>query len=205
MEKKVAVVCGLAGFLGLLSAALAFAAEATRIRASDVKTKNPDQCIYPKSPAVYLGLFSALAIAMALVVINFVTGCVFCKRNSNHHNTDRTVALISFVVSWVTFVIAFLLLLTGSALNDQKGMEKMYLGNYCYVLKPGVFSGGAFLSLASVSLGIIYYLALQKPKSLPPWNPPHNQGIALGMPQIPPLNENPVFVHEDTYYRQQVL
>ncbi|KAL0920659.1 hypothetical protein M5K25_009809 [Dendrobium thyrsiflorum] len=204
MEKKVVVVCSVVGFLGLLSAALAFAAEATRIRASDVETRTLGDCIYPKSPAVYLGLFSAVVVAIDQAVINFVSGCICCKRNLNRYNTNWTVALISFIVSWVTFVIAFLLLLTGSALNDQKGMQKMYLGDYCYVLKPGVFSGGAFLSLASVSLGIIYYLALQKPKSSQPWDPPHNQGIALGQPHIPPRTENPVFVHEDTYNRQQV-
>ncbi|KAH0448678.1 hypothetical protein IEQ34_022478 [Dendrobium chrysotoxum] len=84
------------------------------------------------------------------------------------------------------------------------GDAKMYLGDDIYVLKLGVFSGGAFLSLASVSLGIIYYLALQKSKSLQPWAPPHNQGIALGQPHIPPRTKNPVFVHKDTYNRQQV-
>ncbi|PKU79430.1 hypothetical protein MA16_Dca000775 [Dendrobium catenatum] len=83
-------------------------------------------------------------------------------------------------------------------------MQNMYLGDYCYVLKREVFSGGAFLSLASVYLGIIYYLALQKPKSSQPWGPPYNQGIALGQPHIP-RTENPIFVHEDTYNKQQVL
>ncbi|PKU83886.1 hypothetical protein MA16_Dca024366 [Dendrobium catenatum] len=85
----------------------------------------------------------------------------------------------------VTFVITFLLLLDGFVLNDQKGMQNMCLGDYCHILKPRVFFGGAFLWLASVSLGIIYYLALQKPKSSHPWDPPHNQRIALVQPHIP--------------------
>ena len=115
-------------------------------------------------------------------------------------------------MSRFTFVIAFLLLLTGAALNDQHGDESAYFNYYCYVVKPGVFAGGAMLSLASVALGIIYYLTLTSAKngdSL--WgNPstPNQGGIAMGQPQIPPglaqsSTQDPVFVHEDTYIRRQ--
>ncbi|KAG0459284.1 hypothetical protein HPP92_022412 [Vanilla planifolia] len=171
MEKKTFLVCCIVGFLGLLSAVLGFAAEATRIKADDVVRSNLGDCIYPKSPALYLGLLSAVSIAIAQGVINFVAGCICCKRKAGHPDSQWTVALISFTLSWVAFIIAFLLLLTGAALNDQSGMEKMYLGDYCYVVKPGVFSGGAVLSLASVFLGIYYYVALQAPKGSQPWDP----------------------------------
>lgn len=112
--------------------------------------------------------------------------------------------LIDFVR--VTFIVAFLLLLTGAALNDQRGEQNLYFTNFCYVVKPGVFSGGAVLSLASVALGIVYYITLATSKSSnpQPWGPSNNQGIALGQPQIPPQSSQPVFVHEDTYNRQQV-
>ena len=105
-----------------------------------------------------------------------------------------------------TFIIAFLLLLTGAALNDQRGAENMYFGSFCYVVKPGVFSGGAVLSLASVALAIVYYVALSSSKSPPPTfaTPrPQNQGIAMGQPVIPQQSSEPVFVHEDTYNRRQ--
>lgn len=116
-----------------------------------------------------------------------------------------------------TFVIAFLLLLTGAALNDQHGEESMYFGNYyCYVVKPGVFAGAAVLSLASVTLGILYYLTLSTAKERnDPWPGPvlptsqaqgGGGGIAMGQPQFPPQNttsQDPVFVHEDTYMRRQ--
>lgn len=105
----------------------------------------------------------------------------------------------------ITFVIAFLLLLTGAALNDERGEEKMNLGLYCYVVKPGVFAGGAALSLASVSLGIIYYIIVASAKHTDPaGGARQNQGIALAQPQFPPQDtQPPVFVHEDTYNRQQ--
>lgn len=96
-----------------------------------------------------------------------------------------------------TFVIAFLLLLSGAALNDEHGEENLYFGGYyCYVVKPGVFAGASVLSLASVILGIIYYVTLNSPKNRPP-----QSNIAMGHPQFPP--QDPLFVHEDTYMRRQ--
>lgn len=105
------------------------------------------------------------------------------------------------------FVIAFLLLLSGAALNSQHTEDNFYFG-YCYVVKPGLFCGAAVLSLLSVILAIIYYITLSSAKNTnnrwgPPVPPPPMQGgIAMGQPQIPP--QDPVFVHEDTYMRRQV-
>ncbi|XP_050254191.1 protein MODIFYING WALL LIGNIN-2-like isoform X2 [Quercus robur] len=212
MERKVLLICFVAGFLGLLSAATGFGAEGTRIKSSQVQVTAISECVYPRSPAMALGLTSALSLMIAQIIINVSTGCICCKRNPHPSNSNWTVALICFVVSWFTFVIAFLLLLTGAALNDQHGDESAYFNYYCYVVKPGVFAGGAMLSLASVALGIIYYLTLTSAKngdSL--WgNPstPNQGGIAMGQPQIPPglaqsSTQDPVFVHEDTYIRRQ--
>ncbi|CAL9167675.1 unnamed protein product [Musa hybrid cultivar] len=204
MEKNVVMVCAAVGFLGLLSAALGFAAEATRIKVSDVQTTTLDVCTYPRSPALALGLIAAVALMIAQAIINTVSGCICCKKYPNPSDTNWTIGLISFIASWVTFIIAFVLLLSGAALNDQWGQERMYFGEYCYVVRSGVFSGGAVLSLASVALGIVYYVSSSSPKNMQPRSPQQNQGIALGQPQIPPQAQTtPVFVHEDTYIRQQ--
>ncbi|XP_009386550.2 protein VASCULATURE COMPLEXITY AND CONNECTIVITY-like isoform X2 [Musa acuminata AAA Group] len=204
MEKNVVMVCAAVGFLGLLSAALGFAAEATRIKVSDVQTTTLGVCTYPRSPALALGLIAAVALMIAQAIINTVSGCICCKKYPNPSDTNWTIGLISFIASWVTFIIAFVLLLSGAALNDQWGQERMYFGEYCYVVRSGVFSGGAVLSLASVALGIVYYVSSSSPKNMQPRSPQKNQGIALGQPQIPPQAQTtPVFVHEDTYIRQQ--
>ncbi|KAI3432180.1 uncharacterized protein J3R85_007585 [Psidium guajava] len=210
MERKVVVICSVVGFLGLLSAATGFGAEATRIKGSDVHSMAPTQCAYPWSPALPLGLTAAVALMIAQVIINVATGCICCGKHPNPSNSNWTKALVFFVISWFTFIIAFLLLLTGAALNDQHGEDSIYFGNYyCYVVKPGVFAGGAILSLASVTLGILYYLSLTRAKDDgQPWGTSApNQGIggiALGRPQIPPQStQGPVFVHEDTYMRRQ--
>ncbi|CAL5364703.1 unnamed protein product [Camellia sinensis] len=247
MERKVIVVCSVVGFLGLLCAVTGFAAEATRIKdqvldmvmdyhakrlGSQVQSDSSSTCNYPSSPAFGLGLTAALALMVAQIIINVTTGCICCRRGPHQSNSNWTVALICFVVSWFTFVIAFLLLLTGAALNDQHGEETMYFGNYyCYVVKPGVFAGAAVLSLASVILGIAYYLALNSVKDSndSSWGgpPPNQSGIAMGQPHPPPNaqafppptaqayppptaqaypppnTQTPVFVHEDTYMRRQ--
>ncbi|KAM0935715.1 putative modifying wall lignin-1/2 [Dioscorea sansibarensis] len=204
MEKKVVWVSMAVGFLGILSAALGFAAEATRVKASEVKTSIPGECIYPKTPALVLGLSSAVALMIAQAMVSTIAGCLCCKKQRYSSETNWSIALIAFIVSWVTFIIAFLLLLTGAALNDQRGQESMYFGSYCYVVKPGVFAGGAVLALASVTLGIVYYVALSNFKSTQTWGPQSNQGIAMARPEIPPQSSQPVFVHEDTYNRRQV-
>ncbi|KAG6481578.1 hypothetical protein ZIOFF_058182 [Zingiber officinale] len=167
--------------------------------ASDVQTED-GLCIYPKSPALVLGLVSSLALVMAQVTINIVAGCICCKKHSGPPNTNWTIGLISFIASWVSFILAFLLLLTGAALNDQRSQEMMYFG-YCYVVKPGVFAGGAVLSLASIALGIVYYVALSS-QNAQICDTQQNQGIAMGNPQFP-AHVTPVFVHEDTYNRRQ--
>jgi hypothetical protein len=79
----------------------------------------------------------------------------------------------------------------------------MYFGSFCSVVKPGVFSVGAVLSLASVALAIVYYVALTSSKTPPPTLALQNQGIVMGHPVIPQRSSEPVFVHEDTYKRQQ--
>ncbi|XP_022995248.1 uncharacterized protein LOC111490852 [Cucurbita maxima] len=209
MERRVLMVCSVVGLLGILSAVTGFVAEATRIKGSQVQFVSTSECAYPRSPAMGLGLTAAISLLIAQLIINVSSGCICCKRSPNPSNPNWKIALVSFVISWFSFVIAFLLLLTGAALNDQHGGGTMYFGNYyyyCYVVKPGVFAGGAVLSFASVLLAIVYYLTLNLAKNNSPlWgNPVPAQGIALGQPQFLPQNtQQPVFVHEDVYARRQ--
>ncbi|XP_047957053.1 protein MODIFYING WALL LIGNIN-1-like [Salvia hispanica] len=210
MERRVIIVCCVVGFLGLLSAATGFAAEAKRVKGSQVTFPSPSFCVYPRSPALVLGLTAAVSLMIAQIIINVATGCMCCRKGSHQSSSRWSIALVCFVVSWFTFVIAFLLLLTGAALNDQHGEENLYFGSYyCYVVKPGVFAGAAILSLASVTLGIFYYLTLTSGKEgNEAWGshvPPSRGAIAMGQPQFPPHNTEapPVFVHEDTYMRRQ--
>ncbi|KAJ0772263.1 putative modifying wall lignin-1/2 [Helianthus annuus] len=198
MDRRSIVVCAVVGVLGLVSALLGFIAEAKRIKGSQVTFSSPSECVYPRSPALALGLTAAVSLMIAQVIINVATGCICCTRGPQSAASNWTLALVCFVVSWFTFVMAFLLLLSGAALNDEHGQENIYFGNYyCYVVKPGVFAGAATLSLASVVLGIIYYLTFNSTKLVDD----QTGGIVMGQPHP---HQDPVFVHPDTYARRQL-
>ena len=85
-------------------------------------------------------------------------------------------------------MMANVLLLVGAVINDQHAEENMYFGAGCYVVKPGVFAGGAILSLVSVILGIISYVTLTSAKTSnnPPAGNPNGGEMAIGQPQFPP-------------------
>lgn len=203
MERNTIVICSIVGFLGLLSAVAGFAAEVTRIKGYQVEFTPPSECVYPRSPALGLGLTAAAALMMVQIIVNVSAGCICCRKGSHQSTPHWTLALICFSLSWFTFVIAFLLLLTGAALNERHGEDNVYFGNYyCYVVKPGVFAGAAALSIASTALGLGYYLAsVSARKGCPPAAPSSQGGIAMGRPRNAP---DPIFVHEDTYMRRQV-
>ncbi|KAL3730911.1 hypothetical protein ACJRO7_027863 [Eucalyptus globulus] len=118
MDRKGVMICGVVGFLGLLSAAMGFAAEANRIKASEVLSAKPPQCDYPHSPAAALGLIAALTLIIAQVIINMATGCICCRRNPHPSTSSGTIAVICFILSWITFAIVLLLLLAAAALNS---------------------------------------------------------------------------------------
>ncbi|KAM7463581.1 hypothetical protein LguiA_031702 [Lonicera macranthoides] len=212
MERKVRLVCMAIGFLGLLSAALGLAAEALRIKDSQVIFTSAFECEYPRGPALALGLTAAVALTVAKILLTVSTRCMCCKRGPHQSDAKYTLALVSFIISWFTFIIAFLLFVTGAALNERHGDDNMFFVNYyCYVVKPGIFAVAAFLSLASVLFGIVYYLNLNSAKIInDPWvggpaAPNQTSNIAMGQPQIPTrVSQDPVFVHEDTYIRRQL-
>lgn len=118
-----------------------------------------------------------------------------------------------YVESRITYAIAVLMFLSGAALDQFHGYESFpFQTKSCYFVKPGFFAGAALLSLATVVLGIVYYLALDSAKlsnDLSGGTAPNQGGIAMGHsqfppPQFPPANTGaPVFVDEDTYKRSQ--
>lgn len=135
--------------------------------------------------------------------------------------------IIFFIECRITFINAFRLFLSGAVLNGHHVNEYFDSTSYCFTVRPGVFAGAAVLSLVTVVLGIVCYLALDSAKiSNNSWGgtaaPPNQGGIAMGLPQFPtpqypppqyppgpppqypPQNtEAPIFVHEDTYMRRQ--
>ncbi|KGN53195.1 uncharacterized protein LOC101221478 [Cucumis sativus] len=216
MERKSALMVKyVVAILGIVMIATGFAAEATRTKRNQVTKVAPDLCKYPRSPALGLGLTAALSLLFAQITIKASTGCVCCIRGPRPPASKWRTAVICFTISWVTYVIAFLLFLTGAALNNGRGEQRNYFRDYdCYVLKPGVFSFATIVGMASLTLGMSYFLILNSAKNDPStvWGHPSvppQPNIAMAQPQFPnpppppQRTADPVFVHEDTYMRRQ--
>lgn len=67
---------------------------------SQVQFSSDSTCTYPRSPALPLGLTAAVALMIAQVMINIASGCICCRRGPHTSNSNWTLALICFVVSW---------------------------------------------------------------------------------------------------------
>nr|VDD19580.1 unnamed protein product [Brassica oleracea] len=199
MEKRKVVMCGVLSLLGLLSALTAFAAEATKKSQAKVTTSDSlTRCSYHRSPAYNLGFASAVFLMMAQIIVSVGSGCFCCRKGPAPSRSKWIISLICFIVSWFTFVLAFLVLLYGAALNDEHAEEATFPdARFCYTVGTGVFSTGSVLSVVTIALGIVYYLGLNSSnQNVGVTRTVANQGggIAMGQPQIPERGEDPVFV-----------
>lgn len=77
------------------------------VQGNQVQFPAPSECIYPRSPALVLGLTAAVALMIAQIIINVATGCICCRRGPHQSNSHWTLALVCFVVSWYLIVNKF--------------------------------------------------------------------------------------------------
>ncbi|KAL3683971.1 hypothetical protein R1sor_001993 [Riccia sorocarpa] len=203
-------ICGIVLTLGVISAVLGFVAESKRIKSTDIHIVD-GECKYPASSALILGVVAALVLLLAQIIISVVGGCICCTPSppGPHHASsasNRSIAVICLVACWITFLNAFALLMAGASLNNQR-QEYMWFGGQCNVVKPLVFAGGALLALATVVLGLIFYLASSAAKAAA--NAARLQpGIALGQPAYglpytaygpPPISQSYPYSHFPQY------
>ncbi|GMI94222.1 hypothetical protein like AT5G17210 [Hibiscus trionum] len=179
MDKTSIIVC----LLGIISVVTGFAAEFTRVKASDVTVDVYGRCSYPSSPALLLGITSAVTLLIAKIIINVATGCFCCKPRTAPSN--RSNARCFYIGFLIAFIIAIGLLLTGVKLNERHDDAVVRNGYYyCYVIRPGVFAGGAVLAGLSCIFGVIYYRTLNS-KGKDADNAQNQGGIAMANPQFP--------------------
>ncbi|GLJ23826.1 hypothetical protein SUGI_0452480 [Cryptomeria japonica] len=183
----------------MIAFVLGIAAEAKHNKADEVRLNESGRCTYPRSPAFAMGVVAALALMMAQLVTNVAAGCLCCGRHVHYQAPLNTsIAIICLILSWVTFIISFSVLLAGAALNDQHNEDEAFFSTYCYVVKTGVFAGGAVLSLVTVVLDIIYYTIASAVKNSAAWMH-ENQDVSMTQSQSGTQNTQPVFVPENAY------
>ncbi|GLJ11924.1 hypothetical protein SUGI_0180280 [Cryptomeria japonica] len=181
MRKSDKVVCSVVGLLGMAAAVLGFIAEAQRVRIQEVRVTLTG-CIYPSSFAPVLAITGAVALLLAQVIANSVAGCICCTcGDRNPPNSHRTIAIICLATSWITFAIAFILLIGGAIVTSTHN-EDMTSGYYCKVVKSGVFASGAVLALATVALTIVYFIKASIAMNSSQYNP-QNHSISMVQPQ----------------------
>ncbi|MFQ6655533.1 hypothetical protein Gotur_026049 [Gossypium turneri] len=203
MEKKGIILCFVVVLLGIISTGAGFAAEVTRVKASQVKVDVLGQCSYPKSPALGLSLISAGTLLIGKIIIIIAAGCFCCRRTDPSHSSNHTKALTFYIISWITFIIAIGLLLKDIALNNQVDEVTTSDGrHYCYVIKPGVFTAGPVYAALSSSFGVLYYLTLNS-KQDDATNAPNLNQVCIVMAQSQFAFEDPSFVHGYANNKQQ--
>lgn len=70
------------------------------LQGSQVQVPSPSECVYPRSPALGLGLTASVALMVAQIIINVASGCVCCRKGQHQSASNWMLALICFVVSW---------------------------------------------------------------------------------------------------------
>ncbi|KAK1436185.1 hypothetical protein QVD17_01963 [Tagetes erecta] len=160
MESRLVGFCIIVAGLGIISAATGFAAEVTRVKASDVYIES-DSCNYPSNPALTLGIVAAIFAIVTRIYITVTYGGSSCCRNDPNSNP---ISKFLYALSWVASIIAVVLLLAAAGINNEAGGQFDSYGYVtCYVVKPGIYALGAVLALLSAIFGIAAYVTLILP------------------------------------------
>ncbi|KAI3815069.1 hypothetical protein L1987_14723 [Smallanthus sonchifolius] len=138
---------------GLLSAALGFAAEATKLQLDEVKDVYGTGCKYPSNSG-----------RTTLVILALVApfGFVYCPGI----RSPSSVVQLSRYLSWVAWLVAMIFYVVGLLMTKNKGDTFEYQDDFqsyykCNVVKPGIFGAGASFALTSVVLEIVYSVITQ--------------------------------------------
>ncbi|KAK4271500.1 hypothetical protein QN277_020189 [Acacia crassicarpa] len=153
----------------LVAFALAVAAEQKRSTSHIVQEGTLNSCRYNSNVATGLGVGSFIILVASQAIIMVVTRCL-CGGQAMSPGRNRSWAIILFITSWVTFIIAALCLLAGSARNAHhtKGSIPAPAKPSCATLKKGVFGAGAAFIVFTGIASELYYVLYSKANSGPP-------------------------------------
>ncbi|XP_021850021.2 uncharacterized protein [Spinacia oleracea] len=165
MKEGNVVVYVVVGFLGLAAAALAFAAEATKIKISDITVTEPGKCEYPNNPADILGYVAASLTLINQIIVSIVGRCTCWQRNGSKTSNTQHPAVPFFIISWVGSIIGIGLLLYGANLSTRQ--EFLASKGVCYALKSGVFAAGGVMTTVACILGIFSANRHSTPREVP--------------------------------------
>lgn len=172
------------GILGLVAVLLGIIAEVKRVKVGDLLISDSGICLYPTSPSMALGIVAGLVLLVAEVIANAAPGCVCCCGGLYRSSCKKAIAITCLVFSWITFIVAFSLLMAGAGQSGRHITTTDSSGNYfCSYVKPGIFAGGAVVAIPTVICAIVYYLLTSQVEKPLKGGPTRNQNIAMAQPQ----------------------
>ncbi|XP_059663076.1 protein MODIFYING WALL LIGNIN-2-like [Cornus florida] len=142
--------------LGLVSFALCIAAEFKKTKKKDIKLDGK-LCSLPGSHAFNFGIVALFCLIIAQIIGNAIICRNFCSREkrTGWKSKKPMVAINFLVLSWISFVIAFVLIAAATSMNKRQLYQKGWLDGDCYVVKDGIYIGSATLVLLTTSLTLI--------------------------------------------------
>ncbi|TKY70186.1 DUF1218 protein [Spatholobus suberectus] len=136
--------------LGLASFTLCIASEIKRNKKEDLRW-NGKLCHLPSSPAFGLGIASLVSLVLAqsignsILFKNYFSGG---KRNAQYK--IPVIPRILFLISWLSFGIAVILLIASTSMSRRQPYGEGWLNGECYLVKGGIYAGSAILILVTV-------------------------------------------------------
>ncbi|KAL2324128.1 hypothetical protein Fmac_023186 [Flemingia macrophylla] len=168
--------------LHLIAFVFAVGAERRRSQAQVFPDEYDDRtfCVYTTDASTIYGLAAVALLLLSHCVLNAVTRCLCCGKGLVS-GCSATFAVVSFILSWISFLGAEACLLAGSARNAYHTRYRGYFGGNhlsCATLRKGVFAAGAALTLFSMLASILYYWAHSKADT-GFWEKHRNEGLGL--------------------------
>ncbi|THU74753.1 hypothetical protein C4D60_Mb04t36750 [Musa balbisiana] len=168
----------------LIAFGLAVAAEQRRSKATVVtdSEKSYNYCVYDSDIATGYGVGAFLFLLLSQAILMAVSKC-FCCGRSLGPGGPRACALLLFLFSWLTFLIAEACLLAGSVRNaHHTRYRNMFFDRNlsCETVRKGVFAAGAAFVLFTAVLSELYYVYYAK-AARSSGAPPYGEAPAVGM------------------------
>lgn len=157
--------------LSLVAFGFAIAAERRRSTGTFVEDKNTNRtyCVYSSDVATGYGVGSFLFLLSSESLLMGVTKCM-CFGRPLAPGGNRAWAIIYFVSSWMTFLVAEACIVAGAKKNayHTKYRNMIYAQNFsCETLRKGVFIAGAVFVVATMILNVYYYMYFTKATNQP--------------------------------------
>ncbi|TVU16583.1 hypothetical protein EJB05_40186 [Eragrostis curvula] len=174
------IVIAVVFVLDVLAFVLAIGAERRRSSAYvNVDMNGGAYCVYSSDASTAYGISALLLLLASQVVVMIVSRC-FCCGRALSPGRWRAFSGIFFVLCWITFVIAELCLLAGSARNAY---HTKYVSRFsenppqCAKLRKGVFAAGAAFTFLTALFTELHYIFYAKARNAVP--PPIVGGIGM--------------------------